>query len=170
VDCYVPCFRQRLINCPLSALLFSSLCLLKVCGEISFFLLPPSPVCLQHLHPLLHVPFQFLVYYSVLCVCVSVCVCVCVCVCVWQGVCLSRAMLVFPRGGCGNTAWRSFAHLLVCWMSPKQVWSRCLVAWEPSCFLSVTWCGEALYGLGVQDVKVLILLGSFFSAKCGSSV
>jgi hypothetical protein len=24
------------------------------------------------------------------------------------------------------------------------------------------WCGEALYGLGVQDVKVLILLGVLF--------
>jgi hypothetical protein len=24
------------------------------------------------------------------------------------------------------------------------------------------WCGEALYGLGVQGVRVLILLGVFF--------
>jgi hypothetical protein len=32
------------------------------------------------------------------------------------------------------------------------------------------WCEEALYGLGVQGVKVLILFGAFFSAKCGSSV
>jgi hypothetical protein len=24
------------------------------------------------------------------------------------------------------------------------------------------WCGEALYGLRVQDVEVLILLGAFF--------
>jgi cytochrome c oxidase subunit IV len=29
---------------------------------------------------------------------------------------------------------------------------------EPSCFLSVMWCREALYGLGVQGVEVLILL------------
>jgi hypothetical protein len=55
-------------------------------------------------------------------------------------------------------------------MSPKQVWSQCLAVWELSCFLSVTWHGEALYGLGVQGVEVFILLGAFFSAKCGSRV
>jgi hypothetical protein len=54
------------------------------------------------------------------------------------------------------------AHLLVCQMSPKQVWSWRLVAWEPSCFLSVTWCGEALYRLGAHGVEVLILLGAIF--------
>jgi hypothetical protein len=53
-------------------------------------------------------------------------------------------------------------HLLVCWMSPKQVWSWHLVAQEPFCFLSVLWCGEALYGLWVQGVKVLILFGALF--------
>jgi hypothetical protein len=30
--------------------------------------------------------------------------------------------------------------------------------------------GEALYGLGIQGVRVLILLGIFFSAKGGSSI
>jgi hypothetical protein len=35
------------------------------------------------------------------------------------------------------------------------------VAQDSSCFLSVTWCGEALYGLGVQGVRVLILHGGF---------
>jgi hypothetical protein len=54
------------------------------------------------------------------------------------------------------------AHLLVCQMSPKQVWSWRLVAWEPSCFLSVTWCGEALYRLGVQGFGVLFLFIYFF--------
>jgi hypothetical protein len=54
------------------------------------------------------------------------------------------------------------AHLLVCRMSPKQVWSWHLVVWEPFYFLSVTWRGEALYGLGFQGVEVLILLGVFF--------
>jgi hypothetical protein len=33
---------------------------------------------------------------------------------------------------------------------------------QPTCFLSVTWHGEAFYGLGVQGVKVLILLGVLF--------
>jgi hypothetical protein len=54
------------------------------------------------------------------------------------------------------------AHLLVCWMSPRQVWSQHLVAWQPSSFLSVRWCGEAFYRLGVQYVEVLILLAALF--------
>jgi hypothetical protein len=45
------------------------------------------------------------------------------------------------------------AHLLVCQMSPKQVWSQCLAAWGLSCFFSVMWCGEALYGLGFRMSK-----------------
>jgi hypothetical protein len=36
------------------------------------------------------------------------------------------------------------------------------VVWEPSCFLSVMWHGEALYRLGVQGIKVLILFGALF--------
>jgi hypothetical protein len=60
-------------------------------------------------------------------------------------------MLVFPWGGCGNTLYSLFAHLLVCWMSPKQVWrnfvqARSSVCWIPHC----SWW--------------------FLSAKCGSSV
>jgi hypothetical protein len=46
-------------------------------------------------------------------------------------------------------------------MSPKQVWSWWLVV-QDSYFLSVKWCEEALYGLGVPGVKVLILLVAFF--------
>jgi hypothetical protein len=53
-------------------------------------------------------------------------------------------------------------HLLVCQMSPKQVWSQCLAAQQRSCFLSVTWCGDAFCRLGVQDVEVLILLAASF--------
>jgi hypothetical protein len=47
-------------------------------------------------------------------------------------------------------------------MSSKQVWSWHLVVWETSCFLNVTWCREALYGLRVQGDEVLILLGALF--------
>jgi hypothetical protein len=54
------------------------------------------------------------------------------------------------------------AHLLVCRMSSKQVWSRHLAVWEPSCFLSVMWHGESLYRLGVQGEVVLIFLGALF--------
>jgi hypothetical protein len=47
-------------------------------------------------------------------------------------------------------------------MPPKQVWSQHLEVQQLSCFLSVTWHGEAFYGLGVQGVEVLILLGALF--------
>jgi hypothetical protein len=77
-------------------------------------------------------------------------------------------MLVYPKGGYRSTACCLFAHLLVA--SPKQVWSQCLVAEEPSWFLSVTWHGEALCWLEVWGVRVLLILGVFFPAMCGSSV
>jgi hypothetical protein len=55
------------------------------------------------------------------------------------------------------------AYLLTCWsVSPKQIWSWCLAVRETSCFLSVTWHGEAFYRLGVQGVGVLLLLSVFF--------
>jgi hypothetical protein len=69
-------------------------------------------------------------------------------------------MLVYHRGSCGNTACYLFAHLLV--YVSKQVWSWCLAAREPSWFLSVIWCGEALNGLGAKFVGVLLLLVVFF--------
>jgi hypothetical protein len=63
------------------------------------------------------------------------------------------------------------AYLLTCWpASPKQVWSCHLVAQELPCFLSVMWRGEALYGLGVKGVEVLLILGVFFLPSVGSSV
>jgi hypothetical protein len=37
-----------------------------------------------------------------------------------------------------------------------------LATWKPSCFFSVTWHGETLFGLRVWGVEVLILLGAFF--------
>jgi hypothetical protein len=46
--------------------------------------------------------------------------------------------------------------------SPHQVWSQHLVVLEPSSFLSVVWCGEAFYRLGVQHFRVLFLLFFFF--------
>jgi hypothetical protein len=92
LDCYQLNFRQWLITCTLSALLpFQSL--LKVCMEINFFPLSPSLVCLQYPTPLLHVLFQFLVYYSVF-----------VFVFCGIGVRLSRGYAGLSQGGCGNTA------------------------------------------------------------------
>jgi hypothetical protein len=44
-----------------------------------------------------------------------------------------------------------------------------LAVQDHSWFLSVIWHREALCRLGVQGVEVLLLLGVFFSAKCGSN-
>jgi hypothetical protein len=55
------------------------------------------------------------------------------------------------------------AYLLTCWSaSIKQVWSRHLAAWETSCFFSITWCGEALYGLGGLGCRSLNSSWCFF--------
>jgi hypothetical protein len=146
VDCYLTYFRHWLITCPLSALLTSSLCLLKVCEEISSLPLPPSPVLSGHTAPSAACPFQFLVYYSVFLGGV--------------GVSLPRGLPCFVTGEAVKIP--CAAYVLTCWSaSPKQVWSHHLEAWEPSCFLSVMWHG-GLYGVGVQNVRVLILLGVFF--------
>jgi hypothetical protein len=40
-------------------------------------------------------------------------------------------------------------YLLTCVASPKQGRSQCQVAWEPSCFLCISWHGEAICRLGV---------------------
>jgi hypothetical protein len=75
-------------------------------------------------------------------------------------------MLVYPR------EYRVLpgAHLLVCWLSPKQVWSQHLAACEPSCFLSVnvTWRSSVrARGSGCRSFDSSLC---FFSVKCGSSV
>jgi hypothetical protein len=73
--CLVLDFRENVFSfSPLSMTLgiglsytafkMSSLCLLKVRMEISSFLLPASLVHLCHATPLLHVHFQFLVYFQ----------------------------------------------------------------------------------------------------------
>jgi hypothetical protein len=66
------------------------------------------------------------------------------------------------QGWLGEYCMMLGAHLLICQMSPKEFWSQHLVLLQPSCFLSVTWCGKVFHGLGVQTVKVLILLGALF--------
>jgi hypothetical protein len=54
---------------------------------------------------------------------------------------------------------------LVCRMSCRQAWSQWWQLWcwwQPSSFLSVMCCGEALHRLGTQGVKCLILVGALF--------
>jgi hypothetical protein len=41
------------------------------------------------------------------------------------------------------------ATYLLTWWSPKQVRTWSLAVWEPSCFLCLTWLGDAMHGLGV---------------------
>jgi hypothetical protein len=139
----------------LSAIYLSRLCLLKVHVEIS-----SSPLlwCVQcTLPPLLHVPFQFLVYYSV------------VVVVFWgRGQSVQGAMLVYPRSSCWNTICHLFAHLLVrisqAGLEPVSggagalLFSQCKVAWRSFVWARGTGC--------------LSFASSwwFFSAKCGSSI
>jgi hypothetical protein len=124
---------------------FCRLCLLKVPVEISSLLLLISPECLEHPAPLLCVPFQFLVYYSVFIFLQG------------GGQSVQGAMLVYPRGGCGGTACRLFAHLLVC-ISQAGL-ELASGDTEVLLLLDVTWYGEAL---GVQGVEALIPFGAFF--------
>jgi hypothetical protein len=157
VNHYLSYFRQRLITCPMSACLpFQALFTESSRGD-QLLALPPLLWCTQcTLPPLLCVPFQFFVIYLFIYFCGA-------------GVSLSRRLCWFILGvavGIPRTAYL----LTCCSASPKRVWSWRLAAWESSCFLSVMWWGEALCGLGVQGVKVLLILGGFFSAQCVSSV
>jgi hypothetical protein len=103
--------------------------------------LPPTPSAAG--------PFQFLVYYGVFCFVCGV------------GVSLSRGLCWFIPGVTVGIS--HDAYLFTWWSaSPKQVWSQCLVAWELSCFLSVMWCGEALFRMAVRGVGVFLLLGGFW--------
>jgi hypothetical protein len=122
-------------------------------------LLPPSPVHSEHPTPCATCSFSvpWLLFSFLLCFLLQ------------HGVSLSRGLCWYIPGVAVGIL--CAAYLLTCWsVSPKKVWSRHLAVQEPSCLLSVMWCGEALYRLGVRGVRVLLVLGGFFSAKCGSSV
>jgi hypothetical protein len=110
---------------------------------------PSSLVCSKHPTLSAACPFQFLIYYSVLGFFCR------------AGVSVSRGLCCFIPG---VALWiPCVTYLLTCWSaSPKQFWSQHLAAQEPSCFLSVVWHVEALWGLGVQGVRVLLILGGFF--------
>jgi hypothetical protein len=132
VDCYLPYFRQQLITCPLLALLsFQSSFTESSCGNQ--LLAPPcfSGTLRAPRPPLLHVPFQFLVYYSGF-FCKAV-------------VILSWGLYWFISVVAVRIL--SATYLLICWSaSPKLVSSWHLVEWKPSCFLNVLWHGEAFSG------------------------
>jgi hypothetical protein len=47
-------------------------------------------------------------------------------------------------------------------MSPKKVWSQCLVAVAALLFSQYKWHGEAFCRLWFQGVEILILFGALF--------
>jgi hypothetical protein len=131
VDCYLPYFRQRLITHPLWALLnFLALFTECWCGD-QLFALPPFSSALRAPHPLCCV---FL--FSFLFIIIQFCF-----VFLWSmGQSVQGAILAYPRGSCGNTACRLFAHLLVCVCQAgleqasggvgALLFSQCNVAWR----------------------------------------
>jgi hypothetical protein len=61
----------------------------------------------------------------------------------WAGVRLSRGLCWLISGVAVGVP--HSIYLLSCWSaSPKQVKSQHLVVWEPSWFLCITFCGEAM--------------------------
>jgi hypothetical protein len=147
VECYLPYFRQRLINCQLAALLpLQSLFTESSCVDqllaspyFSSVLRAPCSLCCMFLFSSLFI-IQFFLRVGGQSV--------------W-GVCW------FISGVAVGILHATY--LLTCRsVFPKQVWRLHLAAQEPSCYLSVMWHGEIVYRLGVQGVRVLILLGVFF--------
>jgi hypothetical protein len=138
VACYLPYFRQWLITCPLLALLpFQSLFTENSHG---YQLLTPLPFssALRALHPLCYVLlFSSLFIIQFFC---------------WfffffagQRSAFQGAMLVYPRGSCGNIVCRLFAHPLICVShaglevassGTGALFSQCNVAW-----ISFVWAG-----------------------------
>jgi hypothetical protein len=102
--------------------------------------IPPLPLCAS---------FQFIVYLGFL---------------LQGGVSLPRGLCWFVPGVAGGIPCHA-------WCSP--VWSaKCLAGslelavveapLQPTCFLSVIWCGEAFHGLGLRGVEVFIFIGALF--------
>jgi hypothetical protein len=140
-----PYFRQQLItHC--QPVCLSRLCLLKVYWKF----LGRSALCSSRLLGALRVPIPLccMFLFSSLFI-------IQFCVGVGRDHSVQGAMLVYPRGGCGNTTGRLFAHLLVCVSQ---------AGWEPTSggvgALLISHCN--MYRLRVQGFGVLLLLGGFF--------
>jgi hypothetical protein len=72
---------------------------------------------------------------------------------------VQRAMLVYPRGSCGNTECHVFAHLLVCIsQAGALLFSQCNVVWR------------SFVQAGGSECQNFASSSWFFSAKCGSSI
>jgi hypothetical protein len=143
VDCCLPYFASALSLAHCWPVCLSSLCLPKApC------LSPLFQSTYSTLSPLLHVSFQFLIYSGFL---------FCVCgVSQPRGLCW---LILGVAGGIPCDALCSCVDLPNVSQTGLELVSG---SGEPSCFLSVTWHREAFHGLGVQGVKVLILLDALF--------
>jgi hypothetical protein len=78
------------------------------------------------------------------------------------------SMLVYPKGGWGNTVWFTS---LICQISPKQIWSWCLVEVVALLFsqYNVAWKSFLRLGIQVSGVEILILLGSLYQPSVSSA-
>jgi hypothetical protein len=155
VDHYLLYFRKQLITGTLSALLPFQPLFTESSHRDQLLALSPFSSALCPLYCVLVFSSLFIVQFFVL-------FCFCFCLFVGQVISLPRGLCWFIPGCLGEAHMTLGAHLLVCQMSPKQVWSWHLAVQKHSYLLSVMWHGEALCGLGVQGVKVLILLGALF--------
>jgi hypothetical protein len=112
------------------------------------------------LPPLLHVSFQFLIYCSVF---------------FFSGgggkvVSLPRELCWFIPGGLGEYRVMLGAHLLVCWMSPKQIWSQHLVVVWAILFSQCNMAWRSFPRARGSGYWSSASPWCFISAKCGSSV
>jgi hypothetical protein len=133
-----------------SASYYCNLCLLKIPVVFSSLPLPPSPVRWEPC-PLCCSLFQFLIYYSVFLG--------------GRGQSVQGTMLVYPKGGCGSTVCRLFAHLLVCVSqaglelasshSGALLVSQYNIVWR-----SFVWAGDQGFASSWW----------FFPTECGSSI
>jgi hypothetical protein len=151
VDRYLPYFRQWLITHPLLLLLlFQPFVYWRFAQRWAPCLSPPSLVCFQSSHPLCCV-LVFSLLFSFF----------------FPGVSLPRGLGWFIPGvavGMPCDAWCSPVWLAKC--LPSRFGARIWWWQQPSCFLSVTWCGEAR-GSRCQDFDSP---WCFISTKYGSRI
>jgi hypothetical protein len=133
---------------------FSSLCLLKVCTELSSLPPPtlfcmlraPRPLCCVFLFSSL-----FIIQFFFL----------------WGGVqSVQGAMLVYPRGGCGNAMCHLFAHLLVCVSQAGLELASGITGALLFSQWNVMW--RSFVRASGSECWIFYSSWWFFSAKCGS--
>jgi hypothetical protein len=136
----------------------SSLCLLKVPVEISSLLSATPPLCC-----VLLLSSLFIVQFSL---------CVCVCGGGGEGQSAQGAMLVYSRGGWGILQYCVMlgAHLLVCQMSIKQVWSQHLVVVRALLFSQCNVARRSFPWARGSGCRSFDSPWCFISVKCGSSI